>query len=163
MKNILYLSIILFISSCSYDSTPSTHSETKSNLKFSFTANKDDRNPTDISVSIDATFTNVGSDTLYFYERGCSYWAEDLPVNLHPFFTGVKCIDTLPKIVRIAPKKSIHHRFEYYVENETDLESNTSFGVMCYPVSKNFKLTPESTTHLKNTKSLTFKPGKVKI
>lgn len=166
MKRTIYLLPFLIFMNCKGKSPAlsARHSEIRNNLHFTFEAHTKRNGLSNLKTEIDVSLTNIGEDTLYFYEGSCSYWINDNPVNLNYYATGVRCLDTLSKIVLIAPKQTVKHEFEYYVENESDLIDNLSFGITCYPIEPDFQLTPENETrYLKNRKKLVFKPAKVSV
>lgn len=165
MKRTIYLLPFLLFTNCKGKPKLSTqHSEIKNNLHFTFESHTKQNGSSNLKTEINVTLTNIGKDTLYFYEDRCSYWINDNPFNLHYYATGVQCLDTLSEIVRIAPKQVIKHQFEYYVENESDLIDNLSFGITCYPVESDFQLTPENEAkYLKTRKKLIFTPAKVSV
>lgn len=164
MKKTLHLfSCALLLWSCSENKTPTEYHETKNNLEVSFKTITKPRTNNETHVEITAKFTNVGNDTLYFYKAGCSNWVQTDLIHLQVYATGIKCIDTLPEIIRLAPKQIVQQEFRYYTENET-YSFNATFGITCYPVDKDFHLTTENETgYLKHRKSLKFKPIKILI
>ena len=166
MKRTIYLLPFLLFLNCKGKSRTlfANYSEIRNNLHFTFEAHTKQNGLSDLKTEIDVSLTNIGKDTLYFYEGRCSYWINDNPVNLHYYATGVQCFDTLPEIVLVAPKETVKHQFEYYVENESDLIDNLSFGITCYPVEPDFQLTPENEAkYLKNRKKLVFTPANVSV
>jgi len=161
MKNLYYLLPVLLLLGCSGDSKSVNHKQIVENLQFDFQARKNSE--TADLILVDVQLKNHRKDTLYLFTYTCGNWF-GFPTYDKGILNDaihIYCNQTIPRIAKIAPKETVKTTFRY---NASPAVDEFSFGFVCYPVEKDFDLSPENTRHYEKTgKKIEFQPVKVEI
>ena len=161
MKNLYYLLPVLLLFGCSSDAKSVNHKQTIENTQFDFQARKDSDHA-DL-IFVDVQLKNLRKDTLYLFTYTCDNWL-GFPIYDKGILNDaidIQCNQTLPRIAKIAPNETVKTTFKY---NASPAVNEFSYGFVCYPVEKDFDLSPENTRHYEKTgKKIEFYPVKVEL